>query len=124
MTNHHPPSSLRATLTLRRADTQLLITHHNDDVVRACLPCAPSHRNSLQRLLEGIALWHDQHIDVALVAAASCPHSRVSAFLGDDLVEPKLAPYRVRVHREIAAPRRLRGPGDFRNLYAIHGRRR
>ena len=100
--------------------TRLLVMRGQDEVLRAELPplSKVAHENAVKRLLEGLSLWLDQRVCVAL----SVRERDVDSFrldLVDELgagarslyyaVEPVVSPV-------LARPRRLRGVGDFGEL--------
>ncbi len=112
-------STLRATVRSTTRHTQILATHHGDDVLRALLPHSPLHHHALPTLLEGLALWCGQPIRAALVTEDHWGDSHV-ADLFPGLLWP---PERSNVRFEVLLPRRprrLRGPGDFTRLYRFH----
>jgi len=116
-------SPLIATLKPRWSTTQLLATLNGDDCLRAVLPTRPKHPRAPTALLEALASWVGSPAHAAVVVDASAPSFCVeSLFDGALLPEPTaLVDFTVvEGHR----PRRLRGPGDMRALYAIHGRAR
>ncbi len=111
---------LRATIRRTAGRIQILATDEGDDCLRASLPLRPAHPQALRTLLEGLALWHDRRIDAVLVVDDPSVASPVDTLLDGELWLPELAHVRfdIRVRRK---PRRLRGPGDFRQLYLLHG---
>jgi len=112
---------LRATVQPLVGRTLILVTEDGDDRLRAVLPGEPRHPGALRTLLEGLALWRDRQVDAVLVVDDSWGRSAVDTLLGDELCAPaNLA----RVHFDIRPhhrPVRLRGPGDFRLMYRLHG---
>lgn len=111
---------LQATIRLLSDRTQILVTDEGDDCLRAVLPARPRHPRALETLLEGLALWRARPIDAVLVVGENSVSSHVGALLGDDLWPGELANVRVDI-RHARKARRIRGPGDFRRLYQLHG---
>ena len=113
---------LRATIRLTAGRIQILVTDDGDDLLKASLPLRPAQPLALRTLLEGLALWCDRRIDAVLVVDDPSATSPVDTLLDGELWPRKLAHVRfdVRVRHK---PRRLRGLGDFRQLYLLHGRR-
>jgi hypothetical protein len=104
--------------------TRLLVMKGQDEVLRAELPplSKVAHENAVKRVLEGLSLWLDQRVCVAL----SVREQDVDLFrldLVDELgagarsiyyaVEP-IPPGR------LPRPRRLRGVGDFTDLRQLY----
>lgn len=112
---------LRATIRPVHGQTQILVTEDGEDRLRAVLPGPPQHPGALRMLLEGLALWRDRKVDAVLVVEGPWARSHVEAHLEDDLwAQGNLARVRFDI-RPRRKPRRLRGPGDFRLLYQLHG---
>jgi len=113
---------LRATIRPTAGRTQILVTKDGDDCLRASLPLRPAHPLALRTLLEGLALWHDHRVEAVLVVDGPSATSPVDTLLDGELWSRELAHVRfdIRVRRK---PKRLRGPGDFRRLYLLHGNR-
>jgi len=95
----------------------LMTSPEGDDVVKARLPGYPDHPRALLTVLEGLALWCGEPLDVAIFAANSVSHSLgLGPFSDSDTwpVESAL------VHFEFVAPgprgRRIRSLGDFDRL--------
>lgn len=112
------------TVTLRpdATKTRLLATWMGDDCLRAVLPSHPSHPRAPTALLEALASWLGQPAHAAIAVDGRAPASFVENLWDGGLLPGDTALVRVSVvptHR----PRRLRGPGDMRALYAVHGRR-
>jgi hypothetical protein len=99
--------------------TRILLLDGKDEIMRAVLPAGPSlrHRQAARTFLEGLSLWLDSKLHVALSADASdasyylelvdelgCPARGL--YYEVELVEPS-------VHRR---GRRLRGVGNFADL--------
>lgn len=115
--------TLHATLRTLPTETQILVTQDGDDILRAVLPRRPGHPRAVATLLEGLALWTGHPVDAVLVAGARSAPSPVDTLFPGTLVPPEHLHVRFDV-RARRRPRRLRGPGDFRALYARHGGRR
>ncbi len=88
-----------------------------DDVVKAELPGYPDHPRALLTVLEGLALWCGEPLDVAIFAVNGVSHSLgLGPFSDSDAwpVESAL------VHFEFVVPRRrgrqIHGLGDFDRL--------
>jgi hypothetical protein len=97
----------------------LVVDPHQGDLLKARLPLGAQHPRALLTLLEGIALWRGQPLQV-VVSAASADDGRPcwsgSGLFGDELWpgESQLVRYEVAAHAH--RPRRLVGLGDFRAL--------
>lgn len=100
--------------------TRILATEEGDDCLKAVLPSRPIHPRALYTLLEGLALWHGLPVHAALVAGDPSALSRVEDLFGGGLWPHDLANVRFEV-RHPRRPDRIRGPGDFRQLYLLHG---
>jgi hypothetical protein len=102
------------------ARTRLLVMKGQDEVLRAELPplSEVAHENAVKRTLEGLSLWLDQRLCVALSVREQDEDS-FRLDLVDELgagarsiyyaVEPVVA-------SGLPRPRRLRGSGDFTKL--------
>ena len=111
---------LRATVHPGPNQTRILVTEDGDDCLRAVLPMPPTHPRALHTLLEGLALWHGRPVHAVLVAGGPSGPSRVDTLFGGGLWPHDLANVQFEI-RHPRRPRRLRGPGDFRQLYLQHG---
>ena len=114
----------RATVRIARPDVKLLITDEaGDDRLKAILPSRPYHPRALLTLLEGAALWAGQPLSAAIAAGSRADLSLDAALFGGGIWPDESA-----LVRFDAAPdrprRRIRGPGDFRQLYLVHQRGR
>lgn len=113
--------SLTATVRAGPNNVRVLATQHGDDCLKAVLPSRPAHPRALHTLLDGLAMWHGTRVRAALVAGDPWAPSLV-----EDLFDGRLWPHELAsVHFDIVQPRthrRIRGPGDFRSLYLVHGR--
>jgi hypothetical protein len=97
----------------------LVFDPQEGDLLKARLPPGARHPRALLTLLEGLALWRGQPLQVA-ISATSAGDGRPcwcdSGLFGDELwpAESQLVRYDLggRAHR----PRRLVGLGDFRPL--------
>lgn len=112
--------TLHATIRTLAGQTQILVTQDGDDILRAVLPLRPAHPRALATLLEGLALWTARPVDAVLLAGAHSATSPVDILFAGALMPPEHLHVRFAV-RSRRRPRRLRGPGDFRALYARHG---
>lgn len=62
-------SSIRATVTASRAETRILVKSSTGDLLIARLdPIDQAQRFALRALLEAVALWTQQRVDVVLCA--------------------------------------------------------
>jgi hypothetical protein len=109
-------------LHLDPRDVRLLVTTPEADILRARLPVRPGNPRALLTLLEGVALWSGQPASIAISADARWDRTAdVDLFGGGfwpretDMVRCRFIPRRV--------PLRLRGVGDFRDLYGPSARR-
>lgn len=106
-------------LSPSQSRTRILLLDGKDEIMRAVLPCGASlrHRRAADTFLEGLSLWLDSKLHVALSADASdasyylelvdelgCPARNV--FYEVEVVEPS-------AHRR---GRRLQGVGNFADL--------
>lgn len=103
------------TLLPRRSGTGLLLMQGQDELLRAWMPPlerAP-HEQSVTRLLEGLSLWLDTRLCVALSAGGEAHTFRLSLLdelgAGAQSIFYAVHPVRRGGHRG----RRLRGVGDF-----------
>ena len=112
---------LKATVRPWAGMTQILVTQDGDDRLRAQLSPQPHHPRALPTLLEGLSMWLATPVDAALIVDANSTGSSVSDLFGDALLPPDLAQVRFDVRVRGGDRRRLRGPGDFRGLYRLHG---
>jgi hypothetical protein len=110
-------SSIRATVTASGCTTRILVQDSLGDVLLARLGSIEhAHRYALRMLLEGIALWEQQAMDVVLCADDSCDWYRVGLFeaLGvareTALLKIKLVPSELGPERRVT---RLTGLGSF-----------
>lgn len=113
--------TLKASIHPACRRTRLLVTHHGDDCLKASLPGIPRHPRALHTLLEGIALWYSQPLTAAIIVGDNWDASLVDDLFGGGLWPHDLAYVRFDIHRT-RRPRRIRGLGDFRDIYAAHGR--
>lgn len=111
---------LRATVHPGPTLTRILVTEDGDDCLKAVLPMAPVHPRALHTLLEGLALWRGRPVHAVLVAGDPLDLSRVEDLFGGALWPHDLANVQFEV-RQPRRPERIRGLGDFRQLYLLHG---
>lgn len=110
------------TLASRASRTRLLVTVGEDEVLRARLPRLEQvrHEQAVKRLLEGLSLWLDQRLCVALSADEWEDYWRLD--LTDELgVGARSVYYAVEVverHRRYRGTR-IRGIGDFREVHQL-----
>ncbi len=118
-----PP--LTTTVSVTSTAVRLLITDPvGDDLLKARLPTSPNHPRALLTLLEGAALWTGSPLSAAICAAGSQARSHVATLFGGEVWPPESA----LVHFDFVDPmrrrrRRLRGLGNFRQLYLVDARR-
>jgi len=110
-------SSIRATVTASDAETRILIRTSIGDVLIARLgPLENAQRYALRSLLEAIALWEQQRVDVVLFADDRSDWQRTGLLDALDvarelaLLRVQLVPAELR-HRRAA--KRLTGLGSF-----------
>jgi hypothetical protein len=110
-------SSIRATVTASSCTTRILVQDSLGDVLLARLGSIEhAQRYALRMLLEAIALWEQQAMDVVLCADDSCDWYRTGLFeaLGvareTALLKIELVPSELRPIRRAA---RLTGLGSF-----------
>jgi hypothetical protein len=117
--------ALTATVSVNPTTARLLITDPlGDDLLKARLPLSPRHPRALLTLLEGASLWAGSPLCAAICAAGPRARSLVGDLFGGAVWPPESA----LVHFDFVDParrrrRRLRGMGDFRQLYLIDSRR-
>lgn len=112
--------TIQATIHPSGGQTRILATLHGDDCLKATLPPSPLHRRALSTLLEGLSLWHATPVHAVLVVDDDFHRGRVEDLWDGGLWPPDLS----NIHYEIAEPSRqtrLWGPGDFGEVYALHG---
>ena len=115
-------NNLTVTLYPGSTQTRLLATWMGDDCLRAVLPSRPIDPRAPTTLLEALAAWIGQPAHAAVVVDDKAPASFVQRLWDGGLLPNDTALVHVSVV-SAQRPRRLRGPGDMRALYAIHGRR-
>jgi hypothetical protein len=110
-------SSIRATVTASSCTTRILIQDSLGDVLLARLGSIEhAQRYALRMLLEAIALWEQQAMEVVLYADDSCDWHRTGLFEALDvaretaLLKIKLVPSELRPVRRVT---RLTGLGSF-----------
>jgi len=114
---------LNATVHPGPNQVRILVTEAGDDCLKAVLPSHPAHPRALHTLLEGLAQWHGRPVHAALVVDGPSACSRIDALVGE--VWPRdLATVRFEIRHPRVDRRRIRGPGDFRQLYLMHGEER
>jgi len=106
----------QASLRIEPARVRLLVTgEETGDLLKAVLPMGPQHPRAMLTLLEGVALYRGERLDVAVIAEDDCPPWLGSELFGDALwpAESQLVRYRavVRGNRQ-----RVSGLGDFSSL--------
>jgi len=117
--------SLTTTVSMSSTMARVLITDPmGDDLLKARLPLCPSHPRALLTLLEGASLWAGSPLCAAICAVGPQARSRVESLFGGEVWPPESA----LVHFDFVDParrrrRRLRGLGDFRQLYFLDSRR-
>jgi hypothetical protein len=106
----------KTVLQVTRNSAFLLVTSDGEDLLKARLNASPSHPRALLTLLEGLALWRGEALDVVVSAGVSSEDWAMPALFGDELfpAESQLVRYHI-VHPARRA-RRLRGVADFRPL--------
>ena len=101
--------------------TRMLVTQGPDELLRAVLPGAPRirHPQAVTTVLQGLSLWLDQRLCVVL--SVDEPEGSLCLGLTDTLgFGHDTLHYQVReVARAHRRGRRLRGVGDFRQLYLL-----
>jgi hypothetical protein len=110
------------TLASTASRTRLLVMVGPDEVLRASLPRLEQVRNeqAVKVLLEGLSLWLNQRLCVALSADESADYFRLD--LTDELgVGARSVYYAVEVveRRHRYRGTRLRGVGDFREVHQL-----
>jgi hypothetical protein len=91
-----------------------------DDCLRAVLPTHPVDPRAPTELLEALASWMGTPIHTALAVGRHRDGCGESLF-GGALLPGDTARLRFSVVPD-RRPVRLRGPGDFRSVYRVHGR--
>ena len=111
------------TVTIRPGSNliRLLATSNGDDCLRAVLPRRPNHPRALTALLEALAAWIGTPAHAAIYVGRSAPGSCEESLWGGGLLPEDTALVRFYIIPP-GRPKRLTGLGDFRDLYAIHGR--
>lgn len=96
-------------------ETRLLLTHHDDPILRAVLPPpTQAHDRAASTLCEALALWLQRPLSVALYADAQGTSSALALCDGFGFGDRRLH-YEVEVF-EVGRRRRSRSLGSFRDL--------
>ncbi len=112
---------LTATLSPGPLETRLLVTCGLDDCLRAVLPTDPVDPRAPTELLESLASWMGTPVHAALAVGERGQAGFGESLFGGALLPGDTARLRFGVVSD-RRPRRLRGPGDFRSVYRVHGR--
>lgn len=111
-------SSIRATVTASESETRILIEDTTGDRLVARLgPLHAAHRYALRMLLEAVALWDQEAVEVVLCADDTCDWQRTGVVdalglaLETLLFKVELVPSEGRPHRRT---KRLTGLGSFK----------
>jgi hypothetical protein len=100
------------------AEMKLLVTNDaGQDLIKARLPYRPAHSRAMPTLLEGVALWSGQPLDVA-ISAANPDDDWFGTDAWHEAVWPTASPL-VRLDWQTPldrAPRTIPGVGDFRDV--------
>lgn len=113
-----PP--LRATLQVAHPDIKLLVTdQQGNDRLKAVLSATPEHPRALLTLLEGLALWSGQPLTTAVAVDVRSDHSPDDTLFGGGVWPEESALVRFDFDYRPTRTRRIRGPGDFRQLYLL-----
>ena len=102
-------------------ETRVLVMAGRDEVMRAILgPTTASHPRAVSTFLEGLALWHQQALSVVLCADVEACSSATRLLDGLGF-GTKNVHYNVELafRDERNQGRRLRGPGNFRDLQKL-----
>ena len=114
-------SRWKVTLRPDPREVRLLVTSGVwGDLLKARLPL-PGHPRAVLGLLEGLALWAGSPLAAAITADSRWSRTSVSTLFGGEVWPPESA----LVHFDFVdrrSPRRIRGLGDFRAVYAAEGR--
>jgi hypothetical protein len=106
-----------ATLLLGPHAVRLLLTSANgDELLKARLPLRALHPRAASSLLDGLALWAEHPLTVAIAADGSCAHTFVSWVFGPDRWPTDSALLRFLPLATDRRRRTLPGVGDFRQL--------
>ena len=106
----------KTVLQVNRNSAFLLVTSEGDDLLKAKLHASPSHPRALLTLLEGLALWRGEPLDVVVSAAVSSADWAMPALFGDELFPPESQLVRYHIVQPARRAHRLRGVADFRPL--------
>jgi hypothetical protein len=112
---------LTATLLPGPYTTQILATWNHDDCLRAVLPTAPRDPRAVTELLEALASWVGTPMNAAIAVDRQGRGGCAGTLFGGALLPDDTARVRFSAVPD-RRPGRLRGPGDFRQLYLLHGR--
>ena len=111
---------LRATLQVAHPDLKLLITDPmGNDHLKTLLPATPAHPRALLTLLEGLAFRSGHPLTAAVAAANRSGLSLDDTLFGGGVWPDESALVRFELGQDLHRPRRIRGPGDFRQLYLL-----
>lgn len=106
----------KTVLRVTKSGVLLLVTSEAGDLIKASLPPSPQHPRALLTLLEGLALWRGQPLQVAISVGVSSADWTGSGLFGDDLFPAESQLVQFRVEHHVSRARRLRGVADFRRL--------
>ena len=101
--------------------TRLLATWNQDDCLRATLPTHPVDPRAPIELLESLASWVGTRAHVAIAVDSQGRASYGDSLFGGALLPDNTARVRFGWVPD-RRPLRIRGLGDFRELYRVHGR--
>mgnify|MGYP001565132454 CR=1 FL=1 len=115
-------SSWKASIYLDREHLRVLVTDAlGDDLCKIRLPTVCRHPRSLTTLMEALAFWSGAPLHAAIFVAKDATPSSVSAFFGK-LWPEENALVHYKWHAAQRCPHRIKGVGDFRYMYRLHGR--
>ena len=112
---------LHVTLTSDPSAIRLLATWEADDCLRAALPNPPCDPLAPTALLEALARWVGVPAHAAIAVDAQGREGSALDLWGGVLLPDDTAHVRFRLVAD-RRPFRLRGPGNFADLYRRHGR--
>jgi hypothetical protein len=110
----------KTVLQVSQSSAFLLVTSEGEDLLKAKLSASPSHPRALLTLLEGLALWHGEALDVVVSAGVSCADWAMPALFGDELfpAESQLVRYHIGTRSAERIVTRRRGHDEIEDGWA------
>ncbi len=104
-------------------NAKILVTdEQGTDLLKARLP-TPGHPRAILGLMEGLSLWCQSPLSVALSADDSFSRRAMELYFGNDFWPTESALVQFRFVQRVRRGRPIEGLGDFRDLYAMEAYR-